>query len=226
MTISVNPIQTTVAAGTFSISLDGFIQGMAQDDPAVRYQLTGGIFMPPTTDTVPMFGGVPIAEYLPPTGSTVDPSLGSYIQHITANANALGGATGICVFNQAHNMVNSPQSPVQQASAGMTCHFYRFGSNARIPLALNPAFPGLPGAPVTPAPAVFNWDSVNNWITNAAASATIFTLPTTIKVIGFNIGNSLTVSYNPVTGFATWNRPTNSGTGAPLNGGSCILIQI
>ena len=35
MSISLNPVITTNAAGTFKISLDGMMQGMAMDDPAI-----------------------------------------------------------------------------------------------------------------------------------------------------------------------------------------------
>ncbi|EJZ4551209.1 hypothetical protein OIB85_004814, partial [Salmonella enterica] len=40
--LSVNPMQTTNARGTFYAKSDGLIQGVALDDPAARYALASG----------------------------------------------------------------------------------------------------------------------------------------------------------------------------------------
>lgn len=40
--LTVNPMQTTNALGTFYTKSDGLIQGMALDDPAARYALASG----------------------------------------------------------------------------------------------------------------------------------------------------------------------------------------
>jgi len=208
MTISINPVITTNAAGTFTVSLDGMIQGMAMDDPAVRFQLTGGQLA--QTETLPMFGGIPIAENLPPTGYLADSSL----QNVISRAAVGGTLTGFSVFNQNHAMINSPQSPVQQADKGMLVNFYRLGSRARIAFAMDPALPVLvapPGLPVGPLPAGFMFNIANSWISTAAG----IVLPASINIIGYNIGNSMTVVYDAVTGFATWNRQ-----------GSCVLLEI
>jgi hypothetical protein len=213
MSISLNPVITTNAAGTFKITLDGMMQGMAMDDPAIRYQLTGGQLA--QTETLPMFGGVPIAEFLPPTGNLHDPALQNSINRATATI----PPTGISVFNQNHAMISSPQSPVPQADAGMLVNFYRFGSRARIPMAMDPALllqlapPGYP-VPVALAPAPLFFNITNQWVTATAAGG--IALPTAgMNVIGYNLGNSMTVVYNSVTGFATWNRS-----------GDTILLEI
>jgi len=39
-TLNVNPMQTTNAAGSFRTLSDGFIQGVAMDDPATGWSLT------------------------------------------------------------------------------------------------------------------------------------------------------------------------------------------
>jgi len=211
--ININPVLTTNASGTFKISLDGMMQGMAMDDPAIRYQLTGGQLAP--TETLPMFGGVPIAEHLPPTGSLWDPALQNSIMRATAAV----AATGISVFNQNHAMINSVSSPVPQANVGMLVNFYRFGSRARIPMAMDPALllqlapPGYP-VPVGLAPAPLYFNITNQWVTATAAGG-IALPPTGMNVIGYNLGNSMTVVYNSTTGFATWNRS-----------GDTILLEI
>jgi hypothetical protein len=212
--ISINPVITTNAAGTFTTSLDGMIQGMAMDDPAIRFQLTGGQLA--GTETLPMFGGVPIAESIPvpvnigtpPVPTLPDSALQNSIQRAVA-ATLL--PTGISVFNQNHAMINSPQSQVPQADPGMLVNFYRFGSRARIAMAMDPALV-LAGLPVMPTALFYN--IVNNWVA-AAAGAGGFALPASVNVIGFNIGNSMTVLYDAATGFCNWNRQ-----------GSCILLEI
>jgi hypothetical protein len=210
--ISINPVLTTNAAGTFTVSLDGLMQGMAMDDPAVRYQLTGGQLAP--TETLPMFGGVPIAEFIPPTGNLWDPSL----QNSIARATVAIPASGISVFNQNHAMINSPQSNVPQADIGMLVNFYRFGSRARIALAMDPAFnpviapPGMPIAgPAAPPATSFFFDPVNQWVNAAPAGVP---LPG-CKIIGYNMGNSMVVAYDPATGFANW-----------IRNGNAILLEI
>ena len=53
MSLSINPMQTTNALGGFSISSTGYVQGEAIDEPAVRYQLAGGVIA--TSETLPLF---------------------------------------------------------------------------------------------------------------------------------------------------------------------------
>lgn len=210
MTISVNPIQTTNAAGTFSTSLDGLMQGMTMDDPAIRNQLTGGVVA--ATETLPMFGGVPISEQfpsttpVPPLVTTIEHALGLQISRAIGplvSPAIAGSMSGICVFNQAHNMINTPQSPVPVAEPGMTCHYYRFGSRARIAFAMDPA-----SNPATLFPGVLlNWVAASGWISLAAGG---IALPATVRMVGYNIGNSMTVAFNATTGFATWVRNGNA----------------
>ena len=61
--ISLNPLQVTSAPGTFGVQSEGYIQGVAMDDPAVRYALAGGVLA--TAETIPMWGGVGIFENVP-----------------------------------------------------------------------------------------------------------------------------------------------------------------
>ena len=209
--IAINPAITTNAAGTFSVSLDGLMQGMAMDDPAVRNQLTGGQLA--QTETLPMFGGIPIAENIPPAvvlpARQMDSSLGMLITRATTGAVAGGGPTlattmtGISVFNQNHAAINSPQSPVPQVDPGMLVNYYRFGSRARIAFMMDPAFNPATAGLTGPA---LSWVAASGWISNAGGIA----LPATTRIVGYNLGNSMTVLYNALTGFCTWVRNGNA----------------
>lgn len=138
-----NPMLTTSGAGLFRLSSDGFIQGVAMDDPASRNYLSGGVLA--SAETLPMWGGVGIFEDVTSgTGSGQDVLGGSIGRALT-----LANMTGFSVFNQAHAWIQSPQSEVPMGLSGMTVNFYRFGSNARIPVAVDPALISLSGGLIT-----------------------------------------------------------------------------
>lgn len=159
--LSLNPMATTNAAGSFGVQSDGFIQGVALDDPANRFNLASGTVA--STETKPLWGGLPVAELLPgvnssPRGSTI------------RRAVSLAELEGFTVFNQAHNGLTTPQSPVPLYASGMSVSFYRLGSNMRVPLKASAQVValGTAGASVkTP----LAWDFVNNQVTTAAAAA-------------------------------------------------------
>ena len=159
--LSLNPMATTNAAGSFGVQSDGFIQGVALDDPANRFNLASGTVS--ATETKPLWGGLPIAELLPgvkssPRGSTI------------RRAVSLAELEGFTVFNQAHNGLTTPQSPVPLYASGMSVSFYRLGSNMRVPLKASAQVValGTAGASVKTALA---WDFVNDRVTTAAAAA-------------------------------------------------------
>ncbi|NIG76776.1 hypothetical protein F3J34_24730 [Klebsiella sp. Ap-873] len=158
--LSLNPMATTNALGSFGVKSDGYIQGVALDDPANRFNLAAGTVAP--TETKPLWGGLPVAELLPGTQSS---PRGSYIRRAVSVADL----EGFTVFNQAHNGLTTPQSPVPLYASGMSVSFYRLGSNMRVPLKASQPVIALAtaGASVkTP----LAWDFVNNQITTAAAA--------------------------------------------------------
>lgn len=134
--ISLNPILTNNAAGTFGTSWTGGVAGTFLDDPAIRNELAGGTVA--TTETNPMWGGLAISEVIAGAANTNDVALGGQLTRATSVAapsgsqQAAGPITGFTVFNQAHNMVSTPQSPVPLAAAGMSVNFFRLGSGARL----------------------------------------------------------------------------------------------
>jgi hypothetical protein len=169
--IQLNPMQTTVASGTFATSSSGFIVGTALDDPAIRYELAAGVLA--TTETLPMFGGVGISEAIPRgtySNTTTDSSLGPTITRATnvTSGSTAGNLTGFSVFDQNFAMINSPQSPVPTSGSGMEVNFYRLGCGMRVALAIDAAFAAtLPTLPVTEA---VSWDFTAQQIVKEVAA--------------------------------------------------------
>ncbi|QXB19807.1 hypothetical protein [Lelliottia amnigena] len=158
--LSLNPMATTNALGSFGVQSDGFIQGVALDDPANRFNLASGTVA--ASETTPIWGGIPVAELLP--GAASSPR-GSSVRR----AKTLAELEGFTVFNQAHNGLTTPQSPVPLFASGMSVSFYRIGSNMRVPLKASAQVValGTSGASVrTP----LAWDFVNSQITTASAA--------------------------------------------------------
>lgn len=220
--IAINPLITTTAAGLFNVTARGFIQGMAIDDPVIRYQLAGGLLA--ATETIPMWGGIPIAENMPKFGTTLpEKSLGGSIVRATSLTSTIP-ITGFSVFNQVHNAINTPQSPVPLVPSGGMVNFYRLGSRARIPVRADPSMVSLEGGLINQN---VSWDFVNNTLqpyvasgateavtsmtwasTNGGQVAVVMAVPTV-----FNVGDTFNVS-----------GATNTGTGgaAAVNGNFVI----
>lgn len=211
---SFNPLPTTNFQGTFLADSNGMIQGNYRDDPAVRFQLAGGIVSP--NQTTPMFGGMGISEFISP-GLSFAPdlgtstALGSLIQAATsiavsgASPTTPGSLTGFTVFNQAHAMIQTPQSQVPLAASGMSINYFRLGSGARIAVACDPALVSLQNALVT---SLVSWDfalqrlipynaafgsnviTAASWANTNGGQATL----TTTTAHGIAVGSDFTVS--------------------------------
>jgi hypothetical protein len=140
-TLAFNPTITTNAPGTFNVKSDGYIQGLTMDQPAVRYALAGGILA--STETLPMWGGIPIAENLQSHGVTIPrKELGNTIVRATSLASTIP-VTGWSVYDQLYSTINFPQSPAPVVLSGGQVNFYRLGSGARIPVACDPSLVSL-----------------------------------------------------------------------------------
>lgn len=196
--ITINPQQITNAPGTFSISTYGGTQGIFVDDPAIRNELISAIVAP--AQSTPLWGGMGITESLPTAANEAD-SIGSVVALATAEANL----TGFTVFNQAHAMINSPQSPVPLAAAGNgstgpggAISIFRLGSGARIWVACSSgvasAYAG--GAVNTPV----YWDYTNQVLLSSPGGTA---LPGVWVTKVDTKGQSMVVNYSG--GLATWN---------------------
>lgn len=194
--VAINPALTTNAAGLFSTSTQGMVQGVAMDDPAVRYALSSGQLA--STETLPMWGGVALSLYSPLVAP--DPSQGGTVARATTNA----GVNGFSVFNQAFAGITSPQSPVPLYAAGQTVNYYRIGSGARIPLKLSESLAAsLDGGIITQQ---VSWDFTKQEL--IAYSGGIGAL--NVRILEFATDNCKTVSYDSGTGYATWATSSNA----------------
>ena len=187
--ISLNPMATTNALGLFSTNSNGFTQGDAQDDPAVKFALAGGVLS--TDATAPVWGGIPVQEFVPSSNSNV---LGSTLLQATTSAIP----QAIVVFNQGFGGITTPSSTAPLYSPGMSVNYYRFGSGARIPLALDPASVTLEGDLISTT-VYFNYTPNLLTVTQPSGQAA---LP--VKVLKISTQNNKTVSYSSVTGNANW----------------------
>lgn len=194
--VTINPLLTSTAAGSFAAQSTGFIQGSMLDDPVARYALAGGILA--TTETIPMWGGVGISEFVAGNsspgyvGSPGGPSgtLGGLIKRATAITGSTA-LTGFSVFNQNTSMIQSPQSPVQLAPSGGQVNFFRLGSGARIAVKADPVLASLQGADIVTTAVA--WDFVNQQLIPFTGSIAVTT------------GNT----YNSGTGVVTLNLASN-----------------
>jgi hypothetical protein len=191
--IAFNPYVQTTGAGMFNIESDGYIVGTAEPDPATRFALSGGWLA--TTETIPMFGGVGIAESIPqerPPVSRVDTALGGII----ARAAGYPTLTGFSVFDQNYAAVNTPQSPVPSVGSGGLVNFYRLGSGARVALAIDPTLITLEGTLIT---SQVSWDFTNQKIIAFATTAL------NVKVLKIKSSGCMVPVYTSGTGLITWN---------------------
>ena len=185
--IPFNPAATTNAAGLFVATAHGSYPGVYVEDPATRYSLAGGVLA--TAETLPMWGGVGISEKIPTSGYS---QLGSTISRATAQANL----SGFSVFNQEGAWLSSPQSPVPLGLTGGQVNFFRFGSNARLWLPIDPALVSLDGGLTNQQ---VSWDYANQKIVAYDSTAA---LP--IKILSVQTAGAYNVSYTANVG-ATWN---------------------
>lgn len=227
-TLAYNPVLTNNAAGSFGITWDGLIQGTAFDDPSSRNYLSGGFLA--STETLPMWGGVGIAEHVPAsTGVVPNVALGGSISRATTvTANQAGTLTGFSVFDQNHSAVMTPTSAVPLVLNGMTMNFYRIGSNARIAVACDPALISLQTGIISPQ---VSWD-FNAQVLQPYDASTA-TISVTSQTATFNSGTGIwtvavvagaTTTVGAVGDSINLSGATNSGTGGTglVNGNKTV----
>ena len=205
--ISLQPMVTTNAAGLFNVNSAGFTQGDAQDDPAVKFALAGGVLS--TDATLPLWGGVPIAEIIPVAQQ------GVYSGDYQPGTDTLGGTiiqatdavdpTGIAVYNQAFGGITTPQSTAPLFSPGMSVNFYRFGSGARIPLPCDASVVALAGSSIVET---VYWDATNFRLTTSSGGDNF---AVSVKILRISTSGNKIVKYDGMTGNANWSNTIVDG---------------
>lgn len=192
-TISFNPYGTSFPVNPFLLQTQGYVSGVALDEPSSRLWLASGPLA--TGQTVPMWGGVPITETINTLG-TGSEQLGPTVARATSQANT----TGFSVFNQAAHMVITPGgNTVPLASVGNSVHFYRVGTNA-VRIVVNFDSTSTWTGDYISQPTLY-WNSTSMFVTTNSAGA--FQLPAGVRLLSVN-NNSKTIAYNSGTGAVTW----------------------
>lgn len=193
MTISFNPYQNQGGfSGMFNVESRGYMQGDAQDDPATSLQLCSGKI--DKSATSPMWGGLGVIESLSPAtsnvmGQTIKPASDTLVNAFT-------------VFNRAYHGITMAGSPVPQFLPGGSVHYYRIGSNARIPLLISPDVAALANDGVPVGADGFVWDAENNYI-DILSSSTSGSPQVAIKLLAVSPTGNLTVK-KEINGNLSW----------------------
>lgn len=195
-TISFNPFLTSQPQDSFLLQTQGYVSGTAFDDPSVRLELMGGVLA--STETIVMWGGVPVTEQINVTGAGSE-GTGPKVARATSQAST----TGFSVFNQASSMVITPGQTVPVAAVGNYVSFFRTASNIRVAVNVDPALVAAISTGESIAVANLLWDPVNMRVGAGTPSGSQFALPTSVKLLSVNT-NSKLVSYNSGTGAVTW----------------------
>ena len=194
--ITFNPFLTTSPANSFLLESQGYVQGTAYDDPSVRMELMGGTLA--STETVVMWGGVPVEELINVTGSGADGTGPSIKRATTATT-----TTGWSVYNQAGSMVIVPGPSAPIAAVGNYVAFFRNASNIRIAVQADPALvAALVASDGSISSQALYWDVTNYRITLTTSGGN-WALPTSVRLLSVNT-NSKVVSYDSGTGAVTW----------------------
>lgn len=192
--ISFNPYATNTPSGTFLQSTQGYVQGAIMDDTVSRMWLAGGSLK--TTETLPMWGGVPISEYISVEGVSPSGGPGAQIARATSQSNVTGWSTN----NQINSMIVTPGNTVPLAAIGNNVGYFRTGTNARLAVAIDPALvTTISGTPAVIGSQTLYWDVTNYRITTTTTGN--FALPTSVRILGISPTSKI-VSY--ASGVAAW----------------------
>jgi hypothetical protein len=194
--LTFNPYSTSQPQDSFLVQTQGYVQGAPYDDTVSRLWLEGGILA--TTETVVMWGGVPITELTNTVGTGSD-GLGNTIKRATSQALVTGWSTNL----QANSMVIVPGNSVPVAAVSNYVAYFRNGSQQRLAVQCDPAlYTAVVTTPASIIAQALYWDVTNYRITLTTTGGN-FALPTTVKLLSINT-NSKIVAYNSGTGAVSW----------------------
>ena len=129
--ITINPMAVTNGAGMFNSQSLGYVQGDYIANLHYRLQLQAGQLA--STETLPIWGGIPVQLYIPGTNNQL---AGGSIARATTVSQILGFTT----FSQAPGMIQSAQRPVPLAAQLQTVNYFETGSGVQLAVACDPSF--------------------------------------------------------------------------------------
>lgn len=182
--VNFDPFKTQgTTSGLFNVESRGMTQGDAWDDPAVRLQLCSGL-LDEKLDA-PVWGGVGLIECISNPAVNV---AGSTIKKATAKS-----CNAFSVVNQAYHGITTAGNPVPLYLAGGSVHYFRIGSQARIPLPISAEVAALAdGSTTVDGEGEFVWDIKNNMI-DVLSSASSGNPKVSIKLLMVSNTGNLTV---------------------------------
>ncbi len=208
--IQFNPMQTTNAAGMFTVSSGGLIQGWQYTNAAKRFSLEQGILA--TTETLSMIPGCAV-------GIATNPNLGlgqvqgqGSLGNVISRAASVAAIRGFVVSNQAYGAIITPSANVPVIGSGMSCSFLKLGSGAQIAVGVNAALAatlagsvdiGTPvswdfgGQMLSPYVAAYTAQTLTaaSWA-SGVATVTMAAVPT-----GIVVGDQITIAGMTPTGY-------------------------
>ncbi|MHA1063422.1 hypothetical protein ACR9GP_05870 [Enterobacter ludwigii] len=195
--IKFNPYKTYGSpTDMFNVESNGLVQGDAQDDPAIRLQLSSGTW----DGAEPTWAGVGAMECIAAANKNL------------AGANVKAPTAAVCnafiVINQAYHGITTPGNSVPLFIRGGSVHYYRIGSGARIPLPVSAEVAALATGDEAVGADGFVWDLTNKVI-DIYSSATSGNPKVNISLLMISpSGNNLTVK-KAADGTVAWedNKP-------------------
>jgi hypothetical protein len=195
--ITINPYGTSQPQNSFLLQTQGYVQGVSYDDPTARMELAAGTLA--STETVVMWGGVPITELINVTGAGAD-GLGPVLKRATSQATV----TGMSVFNMAMHMIQGPGASVPVAGTGNSVNFYRFGTNQRIAVAIDQALlTAITGAGLPISGQSLYWSVTNFNLTNVTTGGN-FLMPASTRILSTNTNSKTIATGTNGVGPITW----------------------
>lgn len=203
MTITINPMATQNALGSFNVQSGGYVQGLMSDDPVNIYKVAGGVVK--SNQAGNLWAGMAITEFIP----TGDDPLGSQVA--LASDSSVNNISGFLVGNLNHSAIITQSSNVPLISALMGAQFCRIGSGVRMALAIDPALASLDGGMTNQA---VSWDFTNQQIVpynTQIAQLTISAMTWSAGIVSvttsaantLQTGNWVTISGDSATGYNT-----------------------
>lgn len=182
--ISFDPFKTQgTTSGLFNVESRGMTQGDAWDDPATRLQLCSGLL--DENIDAPVWGGVGLIECISTPGVNV---AGSTLKKATTD-----GCNAFSVVNQAYHGITTAGNPVPLFLAGGSVHYFRIGSQARIPLPISAGVAALAdGSTAVDGGEEFVWNIETNMV-DLLSSSTSDSPKVNIRLLMVSNSGNLTV---------------------------------